>query len=184
MLRSLRCEDNVLFQDFFFSCINSLKIEELALLGVLCWRIWYLRNQVVQHLKSNGLENILEWCSTTQRIEATYVPEIAEAVAMLRGITLAVDTGLVPTIVESDCLNLVRKVVDGVPTDGDIGLVVNDILHYFRNRAVSSVSYVPRKANKVAHSLVKMALAIAEDRFWLEEVPPSVELIVLEDVPD
>ncbi|KAK2634570.1 hypothetical protein Ddye_029362 [Dipteronia dyeriana] len=121
---------------------------------------------------------------TTHRIEATYVPEVAKVVAMLRGITLAGDTGLVPIIVESGYLNLVRKVMDGDPTDADIDLVVNDILFYICNSVISSVSYVPRKANKVAHSLANMALAIVEDKFWLEEVPPSMELIVLEDVSD
>ncbi|KAK2643243.1 hypothetical protein Ddye_025006 [Dipteronia dyeriana] len=129
-------------------------------------------------------EGGLVMAATTQRIEATYVLEVAEAVAMLRGITLAVYIGLVPVIIESDHHNLVRKVVDMDPTDVDIGLVVNDILFYILNRTASLVSYVSRKANKVAHSLAKMALAITEDRFWLEEVPPSMELIVLEDVPD
>ncbi|KAK3212265.1 hypothetical protein Dsin_016971 [Dipteronia sinensis] len=37
------------------------------------------------------------------------------------------------------------------------------------------------KANLVAYSLAKMALSIVDDMFWLEFVPPCVELLVLGD---
>ncbi|KAK3229485.1 hypothetical protein Dsin_001366 [Dipteronia sinensis] len=93
----------------------------------------------------------LVMAATTQRIEANYNLEVAKAVATLRGIIFVVDTGLVPIIVESNYLSLLRRVVDEVSTDAYIGLLVSDILCYLRNRAVSLVLHVLRKANKVAH---------------------------------
>ncbi|KAI9173887.1 hypothetical protein LWI28_022107 [Acer negundo] len=79
--------------------------------------------------------------ASSQRIQAGYTVEIAEAMAPLQGIRLAIET--------------------------DVGLVVSDIQHYLCCGSVISVHHVSRQANCVAHSLAKMALAAADDRFWI-----------------
>ncbi|KAK2652270.1 hypothetical protein Ddye_012126 [Dipteronia dyeriana] len=64
--------------------------------------------------------------SSSQWIEACYSPQVAEAVAILRGIDFAIDTNLVPTVVESNVLGVVNLVNSGTSTSTDVGLVVDD----------------------------------------------------------
>ncbi|KAK3198222.1 hypothetical protein Dsin_021637 [Dipteronia sinensis] len=113
-----------------------------------------------------------------QQIEACYSPIVAEATAVLREIILAVKTGLVPFVVETDALGVVNLVKAGCSFSNDIGLVINDILAHLREAPGVSLNFVPRKANYVAHSLAKLALESSELRFWMEECPPCVERYV------
>ncbi|KAK3217644.1 hypothetical protein Dsin_011614 [Dipteronia sinensis] len=80
--------------------------------------------------------------SSSQQVEAYFSPQIAEAVAILRCMIFAVDSGLVPAVIESDALGVVNF--------------------------VNKVSYVPTKANFVAYALAKLILNLTEDLFWME----------------
>ncbi|KAI9186120.1 hypothetical protein LWI28_013935 [Acer negundo] len=53
---------------------------------------------------------------------------------------------------------------EGLSEEEDMGLAGSPVLH------------VSRKVNCVTHSLSKMALDIDEDRYWLEENPPCVDM--------
>ncbi|TXG73145.1 hypothetical protein EZV62_001724 [Acer yangbiense] len=68
LLSDLRCDDNVNFQDFFYSCKNVLKDGDFALL----WRGAVIRDH-------RGLVN----AASSQRIDMRFTVEIAEAVAVL-----------------------------------------------------------------------------------------------------
>ncbi|KAK2634843.1 hypothetical protein Ddye_029635 [Dipteronia dyeriana] len=109
---------------------------------------------------------------------------MAEAMVILRGIRFAVDSGLLPAVVESDAKYVVELINGGVAPLADIGFVVLDILS-FNSTFPISISYMFIKANIIAHtsahSLVQLALSFDEDFFWLESVPPSVEALVLTD---
>ena len=61
----------------------------------------------------------------------------------------------------------------------EVGIIISDIKNMLLQIQCVAVSFVPRLANKVAHCLAKYALSCSEDRFWLEEYPPCVSLIVL-----
>ncbi|KAK1556826.1 hypothetical protein Q3G72_013012 [Acer saccharum] len=87
-----------------------------------------------------------------------------------------VENGLVPAVVEFDALGVVNLIGSGVSLDADVGLIVSDIQHQLCVSAMVSVSYVLQQANGAAHSLAKMALAIDDDCFWVEEVPSFVSL--------
>ncbi|KAK4842709.1 hypothetical protein QYF36_026448 [Acer negundo] len=39
------------FLDFMFVCLRSLNCEDLSLLGIVFWRVWFLRNQLVHESK-------------------------------------------------------------------------------------------------------------------------------------
>ncbi|KAI9191546.1 hypothetical protein LWI28_009874 [Acer negundo] len=86
-------------------------------------------------------------------------------------------------LVESDALNVVNLIRSGRPPDTDVGTVIGDILKVMASCSYPFILFVPRKVNLVARSLVKMAMSIDEDKFWLEYVPPYVEKLVLGDVP-
>ncbi|KAK2642149.1 hypothetical protein Ddye_023912 [Dipteronia dyeriana] len=102
--------------------------------------------------------------SSSQNIVAFFSPQVAEAMAILRGIRFAVDSGLLPAVVESDAKAVVELVNGGVGPLADIGSVVLDFLS-FTSRFLISISYVSRKTNMVAHSLTQLALSSDENFF-------------------
>ncbi|KAK3224148.1 hypothetical protein Dsin_011173 [Dipteronia sinensis] len=67
----------------------------------------------VQHLPV-GLGTVIRdhmgfvMASSAQRVEANFTPQIAEAMAISRGLKFAVDSGLFPIMVESDALEIVK----------------------------------------------------------------------------
>ncbi|KAK2634204.1 hypothetical protein Ddye_028996 [Dipteronia dyeriana] len=91
--------------------------------------------------------------SLCQNIKACFQPQIAEAMAILRGLRLAIETGLVLASLESDDLSVVK-----VMPSAEVEVVIHDILCVLRNSNVTSVNFVPRLANNDAHSLAKLAL--------------------------
>ncbi|KAK3198140.1 hypothetical protein Dsin_021555 [Dipteronia sinensis] len=121
--------------------------------------------------------------SSAQRIEANFSSQIAEAVAILRGIVFAKDMGLLPAVVESDALGVVNLINTGSSISADVGVVLSDILNIISTGGIELVQYVPRMANMVAHSIARMALSISQDCFWVEECPPSVGSLVLRVLP-
>ncbi|KAK3225096.1 hypothetical protein Dsin_004958 [Dipteronia sinensis] len=71
--------------------------------------------------------------SKTQRLEANYSPQVAEAMAIFRGITFVVETGIVPIVVESDALAVVNLINTGDQIHAEIGLVVWDIRNLLKS---------------------------------------------------
>ncbi|KAK3219281.1 hypothetical protein Dsin_013251 [Dipteronia sinensis] len=117
-------------------------------------------------------------CSSLS-IVANYSPQVAEATAILRGILFAVDTGLLPAVVESDAKSVVDLIIAVAPPLGNVGTVITDILRLTKHYNIR-VLFTPRCANMVAHILAKVP-PVAEDRFYLEEYPSHVENFVLAD---
>ncbi|KAK3221602.1 hypothetical protein Dsin_008627 [Dipteronia sinensis] len=91
--------------------------------------------------------------SSAQRIDVNFSIQIAEAVAILRGIVFAKDMGLLPAVVESDALGVVNLTNTGSAISADVGVVFSDILN------------------------------VISDCFWVEECPPSAGSLVLRDFP-
>ncbi|TXG70065.1 hypothetical protein EZV62_005000 [Acer yangbiense] len=94
--------------------------------------------------------------------------------AILRGIDFAIETCLVPVVIESDTLGVVNLI-------RAIGTVIDDIIYCIHGLAGGSVIYASRKVNFVAHNLPRMALTITKDCYWIEEYPPCVERSLGED---
>ncbi|KAK3222349.1 hypothetical protein Dsin_009374 [Dipteronia sinensis] len=118
-----------------------------------------------------------------QRIHASFSPMIAEVVAFLRGIDLAIEKGMLPIVVETYALSVMNLVRAGCPISSDIGLVIGDVMARLQSIIGSKVVFVPRMANYVAHTLLKMALSLSHDRFWTEEYPLCVERYILDEYP-
>ena len=66
--------------------------------------------------------------SCAQKINVRYSPAVAEAVALLRGLQFARDTGLGLLVVEIDAAIVVAHVNDTNPTCDDVGLVISSVL--------------------------------------------------------
>ncbi|KAK2634880.1 hypothetical protein Ddye_029672 [Dipteronia dyeriana] len=77
--------------------------------------------------------------SSTQKMEACFSPQVAEATAILHGIRFVIESGLLLVIVESDA----KKVMDhsrlGNKTSADVGTIINDILTLIGGLPISIV---------------------------------------------
>ncbi|KAI9198073.1 hypothetical protein LWI28_009622 [Acer negundo] len=122
-------------------------------------------------------EGLVMACSS-QKLEASYSPQVAEAVALLCGLQLACDTGLYPCQADSDVAVVVNWINNGSILVSEIGSVINDIHILLRQARCKSINFVPRLANQVVHVLVKNALSLVEDMFWLKDNPSCVDTFI------
>ncbi|KAK2657776.1 hypothetical protein Ddye_010828 [Dipteronia dyeriana] len=136
---SLREISSVGLKDFFSSCCERLKQEDVEILSNMLWRVWFERNCKVHNKGEPSMfGSVYEWSvdylgrvgiiardfqglvlgASSQKIMASYDPLIAEAVAMLRGIVFAFYSGLVPFVIETYSLGVVDLMTDGRQVSG------------------------------------------------------------------
>ena len=115
--------------------------------------------------------------SSVKCISACLSPQAAEAFAILRGMCVTVEADLLIAVLESD----VKWVVDAIK---DISppcvIIIRDIVGVMIEFAIS-VSFISRKANKVAHALSKLALLVDRNFLWKKDFPPYINFVILED---
>ena len=85
---------------------------------------------------------------------------------------------LSPCRLESDAKVVVGWINSSKPLCSEIGSVIYDIRVLCNQVCCSSIEFVSRLANQVAHVLAKNSLSYVEDMFWLEEFPPCVGSLV------
>ncbi|KAK2656308.1 hypothetical protein Ddye_009360 [Dipteronia dyeriana] len=95
--------------------------------------------------------------SSVQRFSTCFSPHVAEATTILRGLLFAVDSGLLPAVLESDARWVVDLIDSNETAFADLGVVICDIVSLKKQFDVS-ISFLSRCANKAAHSLSKLAL--------------------------
>ncbi|KAK3224549.1 hypothetical protein Dsin_011574 [Dipteronia sinensis] len=108
---------------------------------------------------------------------------VAEAVAIYRGLRLAIESGLRPIMVESDAALVVKWINVGSFLDSNVGLILSDIRSLIHEAICVEIGYTYRNYDKVAHVLVKNVLLCEEDRYWLEECPPFARPFIHADFP-
>jgi ribonuclease HI len=84
-------------------------------------------------------------------------PEIAEALACRRAVSLAVEEGFDKIIVVSDCLSLIHRLQSLELDRSMVGLVVQDIKHICTCFAEVSFMHALRQCNEAAHVLARSA---------------------------
>ncbi|KAK2642117.1 hypothetical protein Ddye_023880 [Dipteronia dyeriana] len=120
--------------------------------------------------------------SSSQSLIACLSAQIAEAMAVLCGIIFTVETGLLPTVIESDSKSVVDLINSGKAPIANVGIVIRNVFELMNCYPVL-VSFTGRSANCVAHGLAKLSISLPEDRFWLETCPARVEDLVMADRP-
>ncbi|KAK2639502.1 hypothetical protein Ddye_027297 [Dipteronia dyeriana] len=110
--------------------------------------------------------------SGAQRVMGGYSVPIAEAIAILKGMQFACNSGLNPCIFESDAHEVVYIINSRVSPLSEIGLIISDIMRLLDGPFNFHVTFAPRSANRVAHGLAKLGLKIVNNLFFIEECPP------------
>jgi ribonuclease HI len=84
-------------------------------------------------------------------------PELAEALALRRAVSIADSGGFGKLMVVSDCLSLIQRVNSSALDRSNVGVVVQDIKHLALSFNEISFSHVRRHCNESAHILARSA---------------------------
>jgi hypothetical protein len=101
----------------------------------------------------------------SELLEMVTTPEIAEALALRRAVSLAGCEGFGKIMVVSDCLSLIQRVNSSVLDRSNVGVVVQDIKFLARNFDEISFSHVRRHCNESAHILARSAESFSSSVF-------------------
>ncbi|KAI9194143.1 hypothetical protein LWI28_003467 [Acer negundo] len=62
VLKGTKWDGSIGFKDFFLFCVNNLTQQELALMCIICWILWFLRNHYVHEGGLIELNSVVDWC--------------------------------------------------------------------------------------------------------------------------
>ncbi|KAL5767563.1 hypothetical protein ACOSQ2_014346 [Xanthoceras sorbifolium] len=117
-------------------------------------------------------------------LDGLFSPKVAEALAILRGVQLALDSSFNPFCIESDAASVVHLISSRTNSFADIGLVVDDIILFLDRLPDFSIFAIRRSVNKVAHKLARFALGLVSYSIWLEDFPSCIASLVSDDIRD
>ncbi|KAL5861936.1 hypothetical protein ACOSQ4_003232 [Xanthoceras sorbifolium] len=110
-------------------------------------------------------------------------PNIAEAKAILFGVSMVLEGGFSSFSIESDAISIINCLINGILPSSKIGVVLKDILLLLDSfGAMFSFSYVPRSANRVAHVLAKFSFDCICWQIWVKDFPSFLFDVLTEDV--
>jgi hypothetical protein len=121
-------------------------------------------------------------CLTTcsERLEGIRAPEIAEAIALRRAITLAMDEGVNKVVFQSDCLSVVQR-VNSMDDDRFLcGPIMKDTMRMMTSFPSCSVVHVLRSLNVAAHSIAKHSDSLG-CRVWRSVTLDYIREIICND---
>ncbi|KAL5787999.1 hypothetical protein ACOSP7_004948 [Xanthoceras sorbifolium] len=160
------------FVFYYRSLVGRKLTSKSFLLLVLAW---YTRKEfaslgaVVRNCRSKV---VLARCYLSGR---GLFPQCAQAEAMCFRLSIALEAGFSPILLESDALSVVNLVISKSPSYSEIGLFILDILNLLEYSSVCGVSYSHRCTNMVDHSLAKLVFSFSSETIWVADFPPSVE---------
>jgi ribonuclease HI len=93
-----------------------------------------------------------------ERLACFPPPELAEALAVCRALTVSREHGVHRVLLISDCLSLVQRILSQVTDRSALGAVIGDIKNIARDFESCSFSFSSRKNNVVAHTLARNRL--------------------------
>ncbi|KAL5848379.1 hypothetical protein ACOSQ4_006392 [Xanthoceras sorbifolium] len=129
---------------------GNISRKDLALVCLICWGIWFQRNQVV-----HGKQGLL-------RVSA----DLGEFLALHEGLLLARQFGFLGCWVEVDASNVAAAVQNRHPSLGVAGSVLDDMLALCSNVQVYKCLAIPRSGNVLAHNLASEAFSSNKEVLW------------------
>ncbi|KAL5552054.1 hypothetical protein UlMin_002230 [Ulmus minor] len=104
--------------------------------------------------------------SVATPVYAPVTVAVAEGWALERGAMLARQMGFSAVTLESDCLEVIKALVQQTKFKSELGHVLDGISDVCNSFDKHIFSYTPRSGNQVAHNLAKIALAIDYEQTW------------------
>ncbi|KAH9722904.1 putative reverse transcriptase/RNA-dependent DNA polymerase [Citrus sinensis] len=101
-----------------------------------------------------------------------------EAEAVLFGIQVAQQVEYLPMIIESNSTEVVELVWRRKSSLTEVSWTVEEIKQQLQISNASSLQFVPRKCNAIAHAIAKVALDFENSVIWLEEFPVQIMMLL------
>ncbi|KAK9921713.1 hypothetical protein M0R45_030213 [Rubus argutus] len=118
-----------------------------------------------------------------QRIDQKLRPRTAELFAIKAGLDFALENGWDAFQVESDCLEAVMLLLGDGECLTDDGVIVEEIKNLMDAMHIPGVLYIPREANKAAHSIARFVARDFGRLCWLGVGPSWLMQIIYDEVP-
>ncbi|KAL4279285.1 hypothetical protein GQ457_03G012310 [Hibiscus cannabinus] len=106
---------------------------------------------------------------------------MAEAKAVVHGLSFAAELGFHHVILESDSRSLIQKLNSSADDSSAIRPVVSDIKNLARRFVECIFHFTTRDNNQAAHAVAAMGKNLISDTSWIEDVPPEVLSLVEAD---
>ncbi|KAL4363148.1 hypothetical protein GQ457_04G015850 [Hibiscus cannabinus] len=94
--------------------------------------------------------------------------------ALVHAISLAIDMGFSSVIFEGDSLSIIKKMNSAMQDFSVISALNLEAKGLARNLHACRFQFIPRGVNQSAHTLAGDSTLDSMDRFWVEDVPPSM----------
>ncbi|CAL4891658.1 unnamed protein product [Urochloa decumbens] len=107
--------------------------------------------------------------------------EDAEAAACLEGVKLLSEWSRNPTVIESDCHNLVSALTAKSDNRASFSNIVKEIKSWLSVFPEVSFSKVGRECNRVAHELAQLAKRCIHSAVWRDQSPTCVHELLCND---
>uniref|UniRef100_A0A2N9H8G1 RNase H type-1 domain-containing protein n=1 Tax=Fagus sylvatica TaxID=28930 RepID=A0A2N9H8G1_FAGSY len=117
----------------------------------------------------------------SQKVHGTHTVEMIEALAAKRAIIFAKEVGVADVEFEGDAENVIRDLSSNDPIHTPYGLVLEDATAMLQEFQRFSMSHTRRSGNTVAHALARRASECNSSLIWMEEVPPDITHVLLND---
>ena len=117
----------------------------------------------------------------SQKVHDIHTAKMMEALAARRAIIFAKEVGVVDVEFEGDAEIVIRDLYRNDPIQTPYGLVIEDAKALLQEFQGFSMSHTRRSGNSVAHALARRASDCNSSLIWLEEVPPDITHVLLND---
>ena len=106
----------------------------------------------------------------------------SEAAALRDGLLLAQQIGCTRIEIQSDCMEVVQTMHDGGFSVTAAVAIYDEIVDLWKEFRDISISHCNRSCNAVAHELARQAVLQKSSFVWIEEPPPSILHLLVNDV--
>ena len=127
-------------------------------------------------------DNSMVLASMSKQLPQLYSALEVEIMAASIALLFASQLGFHRAILESDSLTLATALRNNSTFLSPDGLLMEDIKFHASSFIQLRYSHIKREGNKVAHKLARHALCISDFSVWMEDVPPPLLPVVLEDI--
>ncbi|KAL5776743.1 hypothetical protein ACOSP7_009669 [Xanthoceras sorbifolium] len=105
--------------------------------------------------------------SGTNHLAASFSPQFAKALAIKRGVEVALESGLCPFVLESEASSVVSLINNRTIPLFEIGLVLFDIAHLVSDERCLGILFIPQVVNGAAYSLANLACLLDYNFIWM-----------------
>ena len=106
----------------------------------------------------------------SQKIPLPSSVELVEALAAQRALIFAQEISIFKAEVEGDSLKVIQALNNPKPNRIQMGHIICDIQRLGAGMQSCTFNHTRRRGNRLAHSLAKRAVLVADTDVWLEEL--------------